>query len=77
MFDKCPRCDEERKDDWWVPDSEWKRYVPEELWGSNLCLTCYLTFVGETIVEEGQGFNIKVVMLGPIIIQRVTKKDLV
>ena len=29
-WEKCPRCLEDRKTDWWVPDAEWKRYVPQK-----------------------------------------------
>lgn len=51
-FEKCPGCGENRKDDWWVPDEEWKRYVPPELWGENLCVDCYLKFVRYMILKD-------------------------
>lgn len=58
-WEKCPRCHEDRKDDWWVPDAEWKRYVPQKWWVENLCVSCYLFLVRLRIQEEGQGFTVK------------------
>lgn len=54
---KCPRCGEDRKDDWWVPNTEWNRYVPVKWLDENLCVDCYVYFVRYKIESEGQGFH--------------------
>lgn len=51
-FDKCPICGIECEIDWWVPDEEWKLYVPPELQGENLCIPCYLKFVEYKIRKD-------------------------
>lgn len=51
-WERCPVCGHNRTDDWWVPDDEWMRYIPPELWGSNLCVWCYLNFVKYIILKD-------------------------
>jgi len=58
MFDKCPICGKECFIDWWVPDEEWKRYIPKELRAENICISCYLKIVEYRIRKDSSHPNI-------------------